>query len=192
MQNMVFPAGTKNVNGINVRDETRIGAFGDKCPLLVETPFRMGGGDISNVKELGAFTYFNANLYLRYVRKVGRFCAIGPDVVFGYPEHDAYSLSPHIVFTQADSLWTKGFQSLDTDEFPKQVHARQQRRIQEKGMIVVGNDVWIGGRATISRGVTIGDGAIIAAGSVVAKDVPAYSIVGGCLLRSLNTGLMMR
>ena len=45
--------------------------------------------------------------------------------------------------------------------------------------IVIGNHVWIGMRAMILKGVTIGDGAIIAAGSVVTKDVPANSLVGG-------------
>jgi len=45
--------------------------------------------------------------------------------------------------------------------------------------ICIGNDVWIGYRAIINKGVTIGNGAIIAAGSVVTKDVPDYAIVGG-------------
>lgn len=49
----------------------------------------------------------------------------------------------------------------------------------DKNLITIGNDVWIGGRAIISRGVTIGDGAIIASGSIVTKDVEPYSIVGG-------------
>lgn len=48
-----------------------------------------------------------------------------------------------------------------------------------KGDIVVGDDVWIGCRATILSGVHIGQGAVVAAGSVVTKDVPPYSIVGG-------------
>lgn len=48
-----------------------------------------------------------------------------------------------------------------------------------KGPIVVGDDVWIGYDSTILSGVTIGQGAIVAAGSVVSKDVPPYSIVGG-------------
>src|SRR5262249_48779514 len=48
-----------------------------------------------------------------------------------------------------------------------------------KGDTVIGNDVWIGYGAIIMPGVTVGDGAIVAACSVVTKDVPAYSIVGG-------------
>jgi len=45
--------------------------------------------------------------------------------------------------------------------------------------VVIGNDVWIGGRVIILPGVRIGEGAIIGAGSVVSKDVPPYAIVGG-------------
>jgi acetyltransferase-like isoleucine patch superfamily enzyme len=53
------------------------------------------------------------------------------------------------------------------------------RRVQSKGPVIIGNDVWIGDKATILPGVTIGDGAVIAANAVVTKDVPAYSVVGG-------------
>lgn len=45
--------------------------------------------------------------------------------------------------------------------------------------VVIGNDVWIGTRATIMGGVTVGDHSIIAAGAVVTKNVPEYAIVGG-------------
>ena len=48
-----------------------------------------------------------------------------------------------------------------------------------KGDVVVGNDVWIGYEAVILAGVTIGDGAIIGARAVVTKDVLPYTIVGG-------------
>lgn len=48
-----------------------------------------------------------------------------------------------------------------------------------KGDTVVGNDVWIGFEALIMPGVTIGNGAIVSAQSVVTRDVPAYTVVGG-------------
>lgn len=44
---------------------------------------------------------------------------------------------------------------------------------------VIGKDCWLGARSTIMAGVTIGDGSIVAAGTVVTKDVPPYTIVGG-------------
>ncbi|MPL65728.1 Virginiamycin A acetyltransferase [bioreactor metagenome] len=48
-----------------------------------------------------------------------------------------------------------------------------------KGDIIIGNDVWIGFDAVIMSGVHIGNGAIIGTRAVVTKDVPPYTIVGG-------------
>lgn len=48
-----------------------------------------------------------------------------------------------------------------------------------KGDTVVGNDVWIGQNVTVMPGVHIGDGSIIGANSVVAKDIPPYSVAVG-------------
>ena len=45
--------------------------------------------------------------------------------------------------------------------------------------IKIQNDVWIGAKATVLKGVTIGRGAVIAAGAVVTRDVPPYAIAGG-------------
>ncbi|WP_017210902.1 CatB-related O-acetyltransferase [Clostridium beijerinckii] len=48
-----------------------------------------------------------------------------------------------------------------------------------KGDIVIGNDIWIGYDAIIMSGVKIGDGAIIGTRAIVTNDVPPYTIVGG-------------
>lgn len=48
-----------------------------------------------------------------------------------------------------------------------------------KGDIIIGNDVWIGYEAIIMSGVKIGDGAIIGTRALVTKDVPPYTIGGG-------------
>lgn len=50
---------------------------------------------------------------------------------------------------------------------------------QEDEPVVIGDDVWVGGRVTILPGVHIGNGAIIGAGSVVTKDVAPHTIVAG-------------
>jgi len=55
-----------------------------------------------------------------------------------------------------------------------------------KGDIVIGNDVWIGFEALILAGVKIGDGAIIAARSLVNTDVPPFTIVGGMPARVIR------
>jgi maltose O-acetyltransferase len=50
---------------------------------------------------------------------------------------------------------------------------------EKEKAVTIGDDVWIGCRVIILPGVSIGNGVIIAAGSVVNKDTPSYSIVGG-------------
>jgi acetyltransferase-like isoleucine patch superfamily enzyme len=45
--------------------------------------------------------------------------------------------------------------------------------------IVIGRNVWIAAGATVIGGVTIGENSVVAAGSVVTKDVPANTLVGG-------------
>ena len=55
-----------------------------------------------------------------------------------------------------------------------------------KGDIVIGNDVWIGYEAILLAGITIGDGAVIGTRALVTKDVPPYTIVGGTPARVLR------
>jgi acetyltransferase-like isoleucine patch superfamily enzyme len=52
--------------------------------------------------------------------------------------------------------------------------------------VVIGDDVWIGSKATITRGVHIGPGAIVGANSVVTKDVSAGTVVGGVPARVIR------
>lgn len=66
-----------------------------------------------------------------------------------------------------------------------ETHNTDEREIPFKcqGMtykpVTIGEDVWIGAKATILAGITIGNKAIIGANSVVTKDVPDYAIVVG-------------
>ena len=46
--------------------------------------------------------------------------------------------------------------------------------------VIIGEYAWICSRSIILPGVTIGHHAVVASGAVVTKDVPPYSIVGGC------------
>lgn len=54
------------------------------------------------------------------------------------------------------------------------------REMFSKGPVIIDDNVWIGEKASIMPNVHIGYGSIIAANSVVTKDVPPRSIVGGC------------
>jgi acetyltransferase-like isoleucine patch superfamily enzyme len=61
-------------------------------------------------------------------------------------------------------------------------------RLQESltSPIVIEDDVWIGSKATITRGTRIGRGAIVGANAVVTSDVPPGAIVGGTPARFLR------
>ena len=55
-----------------------------------------------------------------------------------------------------------------------------RRRVATIGTpIVIEKSVWIAAGATIIGGVTVGEKSVVAAGSVVTKDVPANTLVGG-------------
>lgn len=62
------------------------------------------------------------------------------------------------------------------DNDAHQIIGKKHESIKE---VVIGNNVWIGNRAIIMKGVKIGEGSIIGAGAVVTKDVPSHTIVAG-------------
>lgn len=99
--------------------------------------------------------------------KIGRYCSIacGSKFLFTSGNHALASLSTY-TFPIFYEEW-----GLDAKDICG--------AWDNKGDIIVGNDVWIGFEAVILSGVTIGDGAIIGARAVVTKDVPPYTIVGG-------------
>ncbi len=98
---------------------------------------------------------------------IGKFCSVacGAKFIFNCANHTLKSLSTY-TFPLFFEEW----------DLPKSEVATAW---DNKGDIVIGNDVWIGYDAVIMAGVTIGDGAIIATRAVVTKDVEPYSIVGG-------------
>lgn len=53
--------------------------------------------------------------------------------------------------------------------------------------INIGNNVWIGAKATITKGVSIGDNAVIGANAVVTADIPANSVAVGIPARVIKT-----
>ena len=106
--------------------------------------------------------------------KIGKFCSIacGAKFLFTSANHAMGSLStyPFPIFFEEWGLDVKEITSA----------------WDNKGDIIIGNDVWIGFEAVILSGVRIGDGAIIGARAVVTKDVPPYTIVGGIPAKSIK------
>jgi virginiamycin A acetyltransferase len=105
---------------------------------------------------------------------IGKFCSIacGARFLFNSANHTMGSLSTY-PFPLFFEEW-----GLDRTDVAQ--------AWDNKGDIVIGNDVWIGYEAVIMAGVTIGDGAVIGARAVVTKDVPPYTIVGGVPARPIR------
>lgn len=99
--------------------------------------------------------------------QIGKFCSVacGAKFLFNSANHTLSSLStyPFPIFFEEWGLEKKDITTA----------------WDNKGDIIIGNDVWIGYEAVILAGVTIGDGAVIGARAVVTDDVPPYTIVGG-------------
>lgn len=68
---------------------------------------------------------------------------------------------------------------IDTDAHPLLPTERQINMLPHSAPIILENDVFIGARAIILKGVHIGQGAVVGAGSVVVKNVAPFTIVGG-------------
>lgn len=105
---------------------------------------------------------------------IGKFCSIacGAKFLFNSANHTLKSLSNYTfpLFFEEWGLDKKNVASA----------------WDNKGDIIIDNDVWIGYEAVIMAGVHIGDGAVIAARAVVTKDVPPYTIVGGAPARKIR------
>ncbi len=137
-----------------------------------ETPCKVGG-EISFKGSIGAYTYIRKGSRLSPgLNSIGRFCSIAPGVLIGDGNHPVDWLSTH------------PFQWGATPLVQEKTGITQYRKANAS--INIGNDVWIGTNVVITPGVTVGNGAVLAAGCIVAKDVPAYAIVGGVPARVIR------
>ncbi len=139
--------------------------------------------------EIGDFTFYNDfvhdprdfqknNVLYHYPINndrliIGKFCSIacGARFLLNSANHTLDSLSTY-PFPLFYDEWEHGMWASESWD--------------NKGDIVVGNDVWIGFEAVVLAGVTIGDGAVIGTRAVVTKDVPPYTIVGGVPARPIR------
>jgi acetyltransferase-like isoleucine patch superfamily enzyme len=137
---------------------------------LVKQMLRIAPRYTANVRkyrqyQIGRFTYGQPEIWHwgeGAKLSVGKYCSIAPDVKIllgGNHRVDWVTTYPFNVFTNK----------------AKNINGHPH----SNGDVIIGNDVWIGMGAMILSGVSVGDGAVIAARSVVTKDVPPYSIVGG-------------
>jgi maltose O-acetyltransferase len=141
-----------NVHGISCRLRCLFFKYWSKS--FGEGSVVLKGVEVSNPRNLsvGEQSGLGLNAYLSCVDDV----TIGDRVLMG----------PDVMIFTTDHNWC----DIDKTYFNKGM---------TKAPVVIENDVWIGARVIILKGVTIGKGATIAAGSVVTQDVDSMAIVGG-------------
>jgi len=126
--------------------------------------FRIGTGSVivtPRCVSIGNDCFFGQGLYVSSNEEV----QIGHGVMFG----------PQVMVIGGDH----DFQTLG-------VPLRVAHNIRRSDPIVVENDVWVGARCIILKGVRIGTGSIIGAGSVLTKDIPPYSVAAGVPCRVIR------
>lgn len=101
--------------------------------------------------SIGNYSGLGINCYVRGPLIIGSDVMMGPDVMIFHGDH-----------------------SMSRRDIPMRLQGDSVSK-----PVVIGDDVWIGARSIILKGVHVGKGAVIAAGAVVTKDVPEYAIVGG-------------
>jgi acetyltransferase-like isoleucine patch superfamily enzyme len=119
---------------------------------------------------IGEKTYISSNAQIIASSKVsiGKQVLIARDVII----QDSNSHSIYALDREVDIDFTLA-------RFRGEARSDKDWGCVESKEINIGDNVWIGMRSMIFKGVTVGEGAVVAAGSVVTKDVPSYVIVGG-------------
>lgn len=100
-------------------------------------------------------------------------------------EHTAFALMvmPDIMFPEKISVGSNSIIGYNTTILAHEYLIKEYRI----GSVTIGDDVLIGANTTILPGVIIGDQAIVSAGTLVHKDVPAGSFVGGNPMQIIYT-----
>lgn len=136
-----------------------------------ETPNFVGRFVHLSKTEIGKYTYIGNRCEFSRT-KIGSFCSISSNVRVLVGTHPTKSwVSTHPLFFSKRTYLGDGF--LLQNRYDEYEYTSGGYYCE------IGNDVWIGSNVLIKQGVKIGNGAIIGANSLVLKDVPEYTIVGG-------------
>ena len=140
-------------------------------------------GDPRNI-SIGGHSYIAAHLYVQDCGKIeiGGDFYVGPRTFIGAKEH--ISIGKCVMISNDVFI-------CDNNNHPTSPKSREYMcrhtfkdehwswQYAQSRPVTIEDNVWIGQRAIILKGVRIGSGSIVAAGAVVSRDVPAFSIVAG-------------
>ena len=127
--------------------------------INVDKTFYIGGkSSITKDFTAGKYSYVAEGCCICPRVEIGDYTMLAPEVAIIGGDHNYKKVGVPIIFS-------------DRPEMPK---------------TIIGRDCWIGQRVIIMAGVVIGDGVIVAAGSLVLKNIPSYTIVGGVPAKKIS------
>ncbi len=139
--------------------------MGDYCTVIATS---------DNKIRLSVWPDFDKKAYI----KIGSYCLICPGVRLGASQGinigDNCMLAREVYITDSD--WHDIYNRISTGK---------------SDPVNIKNNVWIGERAIILKGVTIGENSIVGAGSVVTKDIAENAIAAGNpakIIKNLDPG----
>ncbi len=148
-----------NKQFISIGDNVNIGSF---CWLGVDTEF--SGIKCRSEKKVRLFIGNNTTIGNNAVITANNTVSIGKNCI----------LSAYV------------FISDHTHEYADINKNLNEQPLSEGGQVIIGDNVFIGIKASIMKNVTIGDRVVVGANSVVTKDIPAYSVVAGSPARIIK------
>lgn len=152
--------------------------------VIIEKPCKLEGGGCGAI-SLGSNSYIHSNCFFGCWKKFHR-QEFSPSISIG--EHCNIGQYTHITACNkvviGNGLLTGKFVLISDNSHgglseEESLIPPNKRLLKTKGEIVIGNNVWIGDKATVLSGVSIGDNVIVAANSVVTKSVPSNCIIAG-------------
>ena len=131
----------------------------------------------------------SSEAFVAYLKKQG--VEIGEDVCFYSPPHTVVdptcpwliTIGNHVRITHGVIILTHDYSWFVLKQFSES----EGRVLGAQSPVTIGNNVFIGMNAIITRGVTVGDNVVIGAGSVVTKDCEPNSVYAGNPAKKIMT-----
>ena len=138
------------------------------------------------IKKLVYREKYSSETYIEFLRKKG--CLIGEGTKIYSPKRVCIDITrPWLIEIGENVQITENVTILTHGYDWSVIKGKYGEICGSSGKVKIGNNVFIGMKTTILKGVTIGDNVIIGANSLVNKDVPDNVVIGGVPAHILMT-----
>ena len=143
--------------------------------------------------EVGDHSYIEGEVFLLTPQsrcRIGNFCFLGAESRLWI--QGSLTIGNFVLIAPRVDVFDNDSHPLDaTRRREDAIDQFQRKRMMDYGQVpqaevVIEDDVWIGTKSTIMKGVQLGRGCVVAAGSVVTHSVEPYTLVGGNPAREIR------